>query len=310
MTAYELLKGRGQEGTESDDSKAEFFRAIHLHSTRAMPTLTSLCPSMPPELSALIKKALALDPDDRYSNFCALLHDLHKVKQICDGTLRGSARRDFIVGHIDYQSRFAIPPALLDREEEYGMLDQAYRLVKTTGQSQVACVWGVSGSGKSKLLETWARRKEADNAGQDCFVSWAKVSCLNDNADWACRLINEIQMDQHLVKPLSAFISVFCSLLERVFSDPLESASDWRQKILDSLAVNANIFLALLPKEWRAILLDGQVSDEMDSDMTAGIDWESWVKQFRTWSYGLLRLFASEARPLVSHVFWSRFVTF
>lgn len=108
-------------------------------------------------------------------------------------------------------------------------------------------------------------------------------------------------MDQHLVKPLSAFISVFCSLLERVFSDPLESASDWRQKILDSLAVNANVFLALLPKEWRAILLDGQESDEMDSDMTAGIDWESWVKQFRTWSYGLLRLFASEARPLVSH---------
>jgi hypothetical protein len=108
-------------------------------------------------------------------------------------------------------------------------------------------------------------------------------------------------MDQHLVKPLSAFISVFCSLLERVFSDPLESPSDWRQKILDSLAVNANIFLALLPKEWRAILLDSQVSDEMDSDMTAGIDWESWVKQFRTWSYGLLRLFASETRPLVRY---------
>jgi hypothetical protein len=63
--------------------------------------------------------------------------------------------------------------------------------------------------------------------------------------------------------------------------------------------VNANIFLALLPKEWRAILLDGQESEEMGSDMTAGIDWESWVKQFRTWSYGLLRLFASENRPLV-----------
>jgi hypothetical protein len=106
---------------------------------------------------------------------------------------------------------------------------------------------------------------------------------------------------------------VFCSLLERVFSDPLESASDWRQRILDSLAVNANVFLALLPKEWRDILLDGQPSDDMDSDMTAGIDWESWVKQFRTWSYGLLRLFASENRPLVrpisSRVFaWTQFV--
>jgi hypothetical protein len=205
---------------------------------------------------------------------------LHRVQQICDGRLRGQARRDFVVGHIDYQSRFAIPPGLVDREEEFGMLDEAYRLVKTTGRSQVACCWGVSGSGKSKLLELWARQREADNAGQDCFVSWAKT-------------------DQHLVKPLSAFISVFCSLLERVFSDPLESASDWRQRILDSLAVNANVFLALLPREWRDILLDGQPSEDMDSDTTAGIDWESWVKQFRTWSYGLLRLFASENRPLV-----------
>lgn len=137
--------------------------------------MTSLCPSMPPELSAVVKKALALDPDERYSNFCSLLHDLHRIQQICDGSLRGQARRDFVPGYIDHQSRFAIPPGLMDREEEFGMLEEAYRLVKTTGQSQVACCWGVSGSGKSKLLEIWARQKEADNAGQDCFVSWAKV---------------------------------------------------------------------------------------------------------------------------------------
>jgi serine/threonine protein kinase len=176
MTAYELSKEKGQEGTESDDEIPEFFRAIHMHSTRAMPTMTSLCPSMPTELSALIKKALALDPDERYSNFSALLHDLNKVKEICEGSLRGKARRDFIVGHIDYQSRFSIPPGLLDRDEELAVLDEAYRLVKTTGRSQVACCWGMSGSGKSKLLELWARQRELDNAGQDCFVSWAKVS--------------------------------------------------------------------------------------------------------------------------------------
>lgn len=108
------------------------------------------------------------------------------------------------------------------------------------------------------------------------------------------------QMDQHLVKPLSAFISVFCSLLGTVFSDPRESTSTWRRRILDSLAVNSNIFLALLPKEWRIILLDGQESEAMDSDMTSRIDWDSWVAQFRTWSYGLLRLFATAERPLVS----------
>ncbi|KAJ9094752.1 hypothetical protein QFC21_005910 [Naganishia friedmannii] len=281
MAAYELLKGKGQEGTESDSEVPEFFRAIHIHSTRAIPTMTTLCPSMPSELSAIIEKALALDPEQRYNSCCALLHDLYKVKQICEGNLRGQARGEFIVGYVDQQSRFRIPPGLLDREQEFATLDEAYRQVKSTGRSQVACCWGTSGSGKSKLLELWARQKEAENAGQDCFVGWAK-------------------MDQHLVKPLSAFIPVFCSLLERVFSDPLESAADWRQRILDSLAVNANIFLALLPKEWQAILLDGKEPGAVFPDATAGIDWESWVKQFRTWSYGLLGLFASESRPLVS----------
>jgi serine/threonine protein kinase len=176
MTAYEMLKGKGWEGTESDEEPPEFFRAIHMHSTRTMSTLTSLCPSMPPELSGIIKKALALDPDERYINVCGLLHDLQKVAQICDGSLRGNARREFSIGQIDRQSRFAVPPGLLDREDEFAMLEEAYQIVKSTGKSQVACCWGMSGSGKSKLLELWARQKESDNAGQDCFVSWAKVS--------------------------------------------------------------------------------------------------------------------------------------
>lgn len=106
-------------------------------------------------------------------------------------------------------------------------------------------------------------------------------------------------MDKELIKPLSAFISVFCSLLERVFSDPLESASAWRRRILRSLPVNAKVFLGLLPTQWKVTLLGGQAHEMLEQDTTASIEWESWMKQFRTWSYGLLRLFASEKRPLV-----------
>ncbi|KAJ9123034.1 hypothetical protein QFC22_001223 [Naganishia vaughanmartiniae] len=279
--ASELINGRGDTATLSTDDTdgREFYSTVYQHTIRPLPPLSNFHPSMTPELAEIVQRAVSLDPEARYHDCSSLLYDLNKVKQICEGTLRGKARADFTVGQIDLQSRFAMPPGLLDREKEFAVLEEAYQSVKSTGRSQVACSWGISGMGKSKLLELWARQKESDNAGQDCFISWAK-------------------MDQHLVKPLSAFISVFCSLLERVFSDPLESAAVWRQHILDSLAVNANIFLALLPKEWRAILLDGQESEEMGSDMTTGIDWESWVKQFRTWSYGLLRLFASESRPL------------
>ncbi|KAI5455195.1 hypothetical protein NCC49_000012 [Naganishia albida] len=259
-TAFELIKGHRLDlevgdVDESPGNVADFYGAVHSHSTRTSPSLKMLSPSIPEELAAIVLKAGSLDPEERYGNFAALLCDLNR-------------------------SRFKIPPSLLDREGEYATLDDAYRLVKTTGQSQVALAYGKSGSGKSSLLQVWANAKEKESAGQECLVGRAK-------------------MDQHLVKPLSAFISVFCSLLARVFSDPLESTSAWRRRILDSLAVNANIFLALLPKEWQVVLLDGQEVASMDNDMTAGIDWESWVEQFRTWSYGLLRLFASEKRPLI-----------
>lgn len=153
---------------------------MHSHSTRIRPSLKTLCPSIPDELSAIIRKAGSLDPEDRYANFSSLLHDLNRVKDICQGILRGEQRGDFLVGHVDFQARFQIPPGLLDREKEYGMLDDAYHLVKTTGQSQVVCCWGPSGSGKSKLLEVWARAKERDTGGQHCLVGWAKVRMFPD----------------------------------------------------------------------------------------------------------------------------------
>ena len=79
----------------------------------------------------------------------------------------------------------------------------------------------------------------------------------------------------------------------------MESASSWRRRILRCLPSNADIFLSLLPKEWRVTLLGDQESTDSGQDTTVGIDWENWARQFRTWSYGLLRLFASAERQLV-----------
>lgn len=178
MAAVDLINGKSESGTLStgDSEGAEFFSTVYAHSTRPLPPLTDFHPSMTPELAEVVQRAVSLDPEARYNSFSALIYDLNQVKQICQGTLRGAARTQFTVGHIDRQSRFALPPGLLDREEEFAMLEEAYQLVKSTGKSQVACCWGMSGSGKSKLLELWARQKESDNAGQDCFVGRAKVS--------------------------------------------------------------------------------------------------------------------------------------
>lgn len=278
VAAYELITGHEIERIE-DTGTQDMLRDIHLHSVRPVKPIVSLLSSIPPELCEVVKKTVSLDPDDRYSNMCSVLHDLHKVKEICQGKLSGNARREYQPGYIDVMSRFKVPPGMLDRNREEDEIDQAYQRVKTTGKVETMCCWGPSGSGKSKLMEIWARRREASNAGQECLVGWAK-------------------MDQHLVKPLGAFVAIFSSLLDRIFSDPLENPEMWRKRIANALSVNGNVFLSLIPPAYRDLLLEPEV-DAVDTPGPLGVDWDRYVKQFRSWSYGLLRLFATKSRPLI-----------
>lgn len=181
--AYHLIEGDHTRSASIDispddqSSSPDFFSSVHEHSTRAPPDLSTIRPSIPAELSDIIRKARSLDPDDRYRTISSLLHDLNKVKDICSGTLRSEKREQFGVGHVDDRSRFKIPPGILDREEEYAELDRELDIVRSTGVSQVVCCWGRPGTGKTKLLETWAGARESETAtGQDVLVGWAKVN--------------------------------------------------------------------------------------------------------------------------------------
>jgi serine/threonine protein kinase len=278
VAGYELLSGAVIEEPDASDSP-DMLRDIHIHSVRSVRPIITLMNSIPPELCDIIKKSVSLDPDLRYSNMRAVLYDLLKVKEICQGTLIGKARKDYQPGYIDVMSRFKVPPGLLDRDREDELIDLAYDKVKSTGGIETVCCWGPSGSGKSKLMEVWARRREASNAGQECLVAAGK-------------------MDSHLSKPLSAFVAVFSSLLDRVFSDPLENPDVWRQRIGNAISVNGNVFLSLIPSAYRTMLLT-QEAESVDVDWALEVDWDRYVKQFRSWSYGLLQLFATKERPLV-----------
>jgi serine/threonine protein kinase len=278
VAGYELLSGKQIEDPD-DNGDPDMLRDIHLHSVRPVTPIISLMNSIPPELCDVIKKAVSLDPDLRYSNMHAVLYDLIKVREICQGKLIGKARKDYQPGYIDIMSSFKVPPGLLDRDREDEMIDQAYDKVKSTGGIETVCCWGPSGSGKTKLIEVWARRREASNVGTDCLIGTAKS-------------------DAHLSRPLSAFVAVFSSLLDRVFSDPLENPDVWRQRIGNAISVNGNVFLSLIPSAYRTMLLT-QEADSVDVDWALEVDWETYVKQFRSWSYGLLQLFATKERPLV-----------
>lgn len=105
------------------------------------------------------------------------------------------------------------------------------------------------------------------------------------------------QLDQHLVKPLSGFVQVFQSLLDRVFSDPLEDSATWKARILEVLGVNEKIFCSLLSPTWRSILLD--VDTDADDEYGIMPDWDLYEKVLRQVVFQLLGLFASRSRPLI-----------
>lgn len=279
VAAYELLADRPIEDFDRGQDDWDILTAIHHHSTRTITSLKDIHDTIPLELSQLVEKALALDPSDRYLNASMLLHDLHRVRQICAGQCMDEARADFVVGDIVELATFRFPSDLLDREAEDVQLDAIYKRIKSSGIPEVACCYGRSGSGKSLLIADWATRQELKNAGQDCLVGSAKL-------------------DQHLLRPLSGFISIFCSLLDRVFSDPLEDPTIWKKDILNAVAANSSLFLSLLPAEWQRVLGDADGHDLPPAE-TQAIDWDSYIKQFRSWATMLLRLFSSRHRPLI-----------
>ena len=69
----------------------------------------------------------------------------------------------------------------------------------------------------------WISEVEALGDGQRCLVGIAKL-------------------DEHIEKPLSSFIQIFQSLLDRVLTDPKEDAKDWNKKIRDVLGHPFSVF--------------------------------------------------------------------
>lgn len=181
VCAYELLIDHPLNGIDGNhDQEFNLLEAVHTHLTKGIEPINKRMPSVPIELCQVIRKAISLDPEDRYTNMSSLLYDLEQVRQICSGRLAGEARRSFEVGAIDAQSRFKVPPGLLDRDAEFETLEQTYNDMRATQGARTVLCYGVSGSGKSKLLEIWARQKDALHGGHECLVGWAKVGSEND----------------------------------------------------------------------------------------------------------------------------------
>jgi hypothetical protein len=176
VLAHELITG--QRRYDGMHPSMDLLAVLNMHRTMPLARLQEIRPSTPLELCEIVAKCLRIDFDERYVNFRSLLHDLRSVRAL----LRGGADADaaFKVGEVDRVSRFSLARAdtLFEREAHLHALDKVYHEVKTDGSVKVVCVWGASGSGKSHLVDTWARGRDGTGKDRECFVAMAKVRSL------------------------------------------------------------------------------------------------------------------------------------
>lgn len=94
-------------------------------------------------------------------------------------------------------------------------------------------MWGVSGAGKSHLVEHWASKPS--NRQKFGFVGRAKL-------------------DQQARRPLSSFSQIFESLIDRLITNPKVRPAIWVESMKQALDSQFPLFVATLSQEHRRIL--------------------------------------------------------
>lgn len=297
--AYELVTGTTIDGGPDwpDLTDIDLLADIHRHVTTEIISPNDylvqiqdvsshkLC--MPPkQLSDIIMMALAKDPEDRYHCLDSLSYDLRKLSQIC--RVNGDLSK-FSVGEVDRISRFNLPATVIEREQELKALDLAFSAVADGNASnRVVSVWGQSGNGKTRLVEEWAAKLEVTECGLKCLIGRGK-------------------QDEQAKQPLSSFIEVFQSLLDRVLTDPREDPKVWIEHVRTALGTQWSFFVSLLSTESRRLIGEDtntlhppavKVAPRIESRLTV-LQWGKFLAAFKNWSREFLQLFATPERPLV-----------
>lgn len=120
-------------------------------------------------------------------------------------------------------------------------------------------------SDQTRFVTTWAKDLEMQDEGRKCLVGYAKLDrSFASLLIGRCIIRSELTMIpsfvinfplEHLTKPLSGFVQLFTSLLDRTFSSPKEDHDLYRQKILSAISGQGAVFFSLIPQEWRSMFL-------------------------------------------------------
>lgn len=213
---YEMLTGH------CPFPKNDSLEIIYSHMAKKLKAPVFLDEDIHPQLSDLVLKMLAKSPDERYQSISGVLHDLAFIeKSIRSGTPATS----FALAGYDVSPVFSIPKILYGRDKELDRLNRSYERVQD-GDGCVITVAGGPGVGKTELIR--------------CFSQHVRVSggiFLSGKFD-----------NNHRDVPIKGPKTALNSILKWLLTQPPESISVWRKKILDAVSPNGRILLDLVPE--------------------------------------------------------------
>ena len=259
-TLYELLTGCPPFGADTEDP----LRLVHAHLAQLPKPPAELAPAVPAELSAIVLRLLAKEPDRRYQSAEGLRHDLARLEARL-ATPGDGASGGFPLGERDFPLRLAAPSRLVGRDGEIDLLRQAYTEARDGVRGLL--VSGGPGVGKTVLLD---QLRSLVTAHGGWFVS-GKFDQFRRDRD------------------ADAVGQALRALGRLLLAEPDAELAILREALLAALGPNAGL-LAAMP-EFGTLL--GIAPDEQTGDLA-----QQGARLYRG-NLDLLRTVASPSRPVV-----------
>ncbi len=257
-TFYKLLT------TQFPFATTDPMELIHCHIAKFPPTVTTLNPKIPQQLSNIVAKLMAKNAEERYQSALGLKYDLELCQQSWNA--RGNIP-SFELGQRDLCSRFIIPEKLYGRETEINQLLSAFERI-SNGSSEVMLLAGFSGIGKTAVVN----EVHKPIVRQHGYFIRGKYD----------------QFQRHI--PFSAFVQAFRDLMGQLLSESNSLLEYWKKNILQVLGENAQVIVDVIP-ELEAIIGKQQQSIELEGNAAQN--------RFNLLFQNFIKIFATLEHPLV-----------
>lgn len=203
-------------------SSSDALELMHNHLAHEPPVPHLVNPEIPEQLSAVILKLLAKNPEDRYQSVRGIRLDLKLCLKIYT---QGINFEDFKPGNKDISDTFNLSRRLFARKDEKQALLKSFKRA-VQGSCELVIVKGETGSGKTSLVNHMRSQIETERGE---FVS-GKFDQFKRNI------------------PYSALIQAFQKLILKRSANSAPIVSAWKKRIIEALGSNAGLITEVIPE--------------------------------------------------------------